>query len=130
MDVRDLVGTIIAAAERGAAGEAYLSVGANVPYTRVLELMARCAGKRFLPFAVPPLLLVAAGWLAELLSRITRKRPLITVAYGRLSGWVAYYSNEKSRSDLGVSYRGIEETIADGCEYYEKTFLQKTAKAD
>jgi dihydroflavonol-4-reductase len=123
VDVRDLVDTIVAAAERGVAGEAYLSVGANVPYTRILELMARNAGKRFLPFAVPPFLLVAAGWLAELLSRLTRKRPLITPAYGRLSGWVAYYSNEKSRRDLGVSYRGLEETIADGCRYYEETFL-------
>jgi dihydroflavonol-4-reductase len=123
VDVRDLVETILAAAERGRRGEAYLSVGANVPYTRVLELMAKEAGKRFIPLVAPPFALVAAGALAELVSRLTRKRPLITVAYGKLSGWKAYYSNEKSVRELGASYRHLEETIADGCRYYENTFL-------
>ncbi len=124
VDVRDLVETILAAAEKGRAGEAYLSVGANVPYTRVLELMAKGACKRFLPVVAPSFALVAAGWVAELVSRLTRRRPLITVGYGQLSGWTAYYSSEKSRRELGISYRPLEETIADGCEYYERTFLR------
>jgi len=128
VDVRDLVETILAAAEKGRKGEAYLSVGANVPYTLVLKLMARCANKAFIPFAVPPFALVAAGWAAELLSRLSRKRPLITIAYGKLSGWVAYYSSEKSRRELGVSYRPLEETIADGCRYYEESFLKRRRK--
>jgi dihydroflavonol-4-reductase len=125
VDVRDLVETILAAADKGGKGQAYLSVGANVPYSRVLELMARSAGKRFIPFVAPSFALVAAGWMAETISRLTRKRPLITVAYGRLSSWTAYYSNEKSRRELGVAYRPLEETIADGCGYYERTFLNK-----
>ena len=125
VDVRDLVETVLAAAERGRPGEAYLSVGANVPYTRVLELMAACAGRRFIPFVAPPFALAAAGWAAELASRLTHRRPLITTAYGRLSGWTAYYSNEKSRRELGMSYRPLEETIADGCRYYERTFLKR-----
>ncbi len=126
VDVRDLVETILAAAERGRSGEAYLSVGANVPYTRVLELMAKAAGRRFVPFVAPAFALSAAGWIAELLSRLTRKRPLITLAYGRLSGWTAYYSSEKSQKELGVSYRPLEATIADDCRYYEETFVRKS----
>jgi dihydroflavonol-4-reductase len=125
VDVRDLVEVILLAAAKGRSGECYLAVGANVPYTRVLELLAREAGKRFLPFVVPPFALVAAGALAELASRVTRTRPLITVAYGRLSGWTAYYSSEKSRRELGARYRSLEETVADGCRYYEETFLAK-----
>jgi dihydroflavonol-4-reductase len=123
VDVRDLVEVILAAAERGRKGESYLAVGANVPYARVLEIMAEKAGKRFIPFAVPPFLLTAAGAAAELVSLATRKRPLVTTAYGRLSGWVAYYSSEKSRRELGATYRSLEETIGDACEYYEREFL-------
>jgi len=123
VDVRDLVEVILAAADRGRSGERYLAVGANVPYSKVLELMASRAGKAFLPIVAPPALLRAAGWLAELASTITRKRPLLTEAYGRLSGWTAYYSSEKSRRELGVSYRSLEETIGDACGYYEETFL-------
>jgi dihydroflavonol-4-reductase len=124
VDVRDLVEVILAAAERGRKGESYLAVGANVPYATVLDIMARKAGKRFVPFAVPPFVLVTAGWAAELLSRLTRRRPLVTESYGRLSGWVAYYSSEKSRRELGATYRSLEDTIGDACEYYERTFLR------
>ncbi len=125
VDVRDLVETILAAAEKGKSGEAYLSVGADVPYAQVLQLIALNAGKKFIPFRVPPFVLVAAGWSAELISRFTRKRPLITLSYGRLSGWSAYYRNAKSREQLGVAYRRLEETIADGCKYYEEHFLEQ-----
>ena len=125
VDVRDLVETIIAAADKGRKGEAYLAVGANASYKRVLELMAKEAGTIFIPLVVPPFVLVAAGWLAELFSRLSRKRPLITVAYGRLSGWTAYNSNAKSRRELGITYRSLEETIADGNKYYAETFLKK-----
>jgi dihydroflavonol-4-reductase len=128
VDVRDLVETILAAALKGRRGEAYLSIGANASYKKVLEIMAKNAGKAFVPFVVPPFALIAAGWVAELFSRLTRKRPLITVAYGRLSGWVAFYSSEKSRRELGVTYRPLEETIKDGCAYYKEAFLNKKAE--
>ncbi len=123
VDVRDLVETILAAAERGRAGEAYLSVGANVPYKEVLSLMARHAGKKFLPLVIPSFVLAMAGWLAELISRLTRRRPLLTRAYGRLSGWTAYYSNRKSIDELGISYRPLDHTVRDGCAYYASSFL-------
>lgn len=123
VDVRDLVAVILAAAEKGRKGESYLAVGANVPYSRVLEIMAKSAGKTYIPFAIPPAILTAAGWLAEVFSGLTKKRPLITASYGRLSGWVAYYSNEKSRAELCTTYRPLEETIDDACAYYEARFL-------
>lgn len=125
VDVRDLVETILAAADKGRKGEAYLSVGANLSYKAVLEALTADSGTRFIPLVVPPFVLVAAGWIAELFSRLTRKRPLITVAYGRLSGWTAFYSNAKSRRELGVSYRDFSQTVADGNRYYTETFLKK-----
>lgn len=125
VDVRDLVDTIIAAGEKGRRGEAYLSVGANVPYSRVLELMAENAGKKFIPFVVPRFALVAAGRTAERFSYLTRKRPLITLSYGQLSSWVAYYSSAKSQKELGIKYRSLEDTIKDGCDYYSTNFIKK-----
>jgi dihydroflavonol-4-reductase len=125
VDVRDLVETILAAADKGRKGEAYLSVGANLSYKAVLEMLARDAGTRFVPLVVPTFILVVAGWVAELFSRLTRKRPLITVAYGQLSGWTAFYSSAKSRRELGVAYRDFKETVADGNRYYEEHFLEK-----
>lgn len=119
VDVRDLAATIMAAAVIGKRGESYLAVGDNVPYRRVLELMARYARRRFIPVPAPAPLLIAAGFGAELISSLTKKRPLITVGYGILSGWTAYYSSAKSVRELGARYRPLEETIRDACAWYE-----------
>lgn len=119
VDVRDLAATIVAAAESGGRGESYLAVGDNVPYRRVLELMARQAGRRFIPVPAPAPLLIALGFVAELISALTKKRPLITAGYGILSGWTAYYTGEKSVRELGARYRPLEETIRDACAWYE-----------
>ncbi len=124
VDVRDLVSVIIAAADKGREGECYLAVGANVPYRRVLEIMAKAAKKPFVPFAVPPFLLTSVGYLMEKASLLTHRRPLLTTAYGRLSGWTAYYSNAKSIQELEVSYRSLEETIGDACVWFENTMLK------
>jgi len=123
VDVRDLVEVILSAADKGRSGQSYLAVGANAPYALVLKLMAKHAKKTFIPFPGPPFLVRFAGWIAELVSRLTHRRPLVTAAYGRLSGWRAYYGNRKSVDELGAAYRRLEDTIADGCRYYEETFL-------
>ena len=123
VDVRDLCSAIISAIENGDSGERFLIVGANVKYSKVLELIGKYSGKTVIPFPIPPFLLVAAGLIMEFISGITKKRPLITAGYGKLSGWLAYYSNKKSIETLNIKYENIEKTIEDGCRYYENAFL-------
>jgi len=122
VDVRDLTALILKALERGRIGEKYLAVGANLTYPDVIRLISRSCGRKAFPFKMPPALIAAAGGLLEAASVLTKKRPLLTAAYGRLSGWTAYYSNEKSRRELGHEYIPIETTVADGWAYYRNTF--------
>jgi dihydroflavonol-4-reductase len=125
VDVRDLVDVILAALARGAAGARYLAVGANVTYAAVVAAIAREFGREVRPIAVPAPLVTAGGALLELASRITRRRPLLTAGYGRLSGWTAYYANDRSRALLGRDYRPFDETVRDGCRFYERAFADR-----
>ena len=123
VDVRDLVGLILKALEgRGRDGESYLIVGANLSYRDVIRRIGRACGKRTFPFPIPAPLLTAAGRVLERAARKTGRRPLLTAAYGRLSGWTAYYDNSKSRRDFGHVYIDVGKTIRDGWEYYRDTF--------
>jgi dihydroflavonol-4-reductase len=122
VDVRDLVAVIIKALEgRGRDGESYLVVGANLSYRDVIRRIARACGKRAYPFPIPSPLLVAAGSVLERAARRTGRRPLLTAAYGRLSGWTAYYDNAKSRGEFGHDYIDPGKTIIDGWAYYRDT---------
>lgn len=120
VDVRDLCDVILAALERGEVGGRYLAVGANVTYAEVVTAIAREFGREVRPVAVPGPLVTAAGAALELASLLTRRRPLLTAGYGRLSGLTAYYDNAKSRRLLGRDYRPFAETVRDGCRFYER----------
>jgi dihydroflavonol-4-reductase len=120
VDVRDLCDVILAALERGAVGGRYLAVGANVTYAEVVTAIARGFGREVKPIAVSAPLVTAGGALLELASRLTRRRPLLTAGYGRLSGWTAYYANGRSRQLTGRDYRPFADTVRDGCRFYER----------
>lgn len=123
VDVRDLAAIIVKALEgRGRDGESYLVVGANLSYRDVIRRISQACGRRAYPFPIPAPLLVAAGRILERRSRRTGRRPLLTVAYGRLSGWKAYYDNAKSRRDFDHTCIDADTTIRDGWEYYRNTF--------
>jgi len=129
VDVRDLTAIIRKALSGGRVGEKYLVIGANLPYTEVIRQVSRCCGRKAYPFAVPAPLIAAAGGMLELVSRCTGKRPLLTAAYGRLSGWYAYYDNGKSRKEFGHEYIPVERTIRDGWEYYQRNFVTLVGKS-
>lgn len=123
VDVRDVVSMIIKALNSDQNGEKYLMVGANVEYSRVAKTIAKYAKKRVYPFPVPSVFLIIVGGLLELMSYITNRRPLLTYAYGKISGWKTYYSSEKSMKDFDHEYISFEKTIEESCRYFEKNFL-------
>jgi len=123
VDVRDLAAIVLASLDgRGRDGESYLVVGANLGYSDVIRRISRACGRRAHPFPVPPAVLTAAGYMLEALARRTGRRPLLTAAYGRLSGWTAYYDNAKSRLEFGHVYIEPGRTIADGWDHFRTTF--------
>lgn len=123
VDVRDLVAIIIKALKRGKIGEKYLIVGANLTYQNIIKLIGKYAKRRVYPIRLPSSLSTAAGSVLEIISCFNKKRPLLTNAYGRLSGWYTYYSNEKSKKEFSHSYINFEKTIQDTCSFFEKNFL-------
>jgi dihydroflavonol-4-reductase len=125
VDVRDVAAIILKGLTEGSAGEKYLLVGANLSYAEVLRLIGKQAGSRAHPFRLPASLLATAGLTWEGVSLMTRKKPQLTYAYGRLSGWTTYYDNAKSRRDFGHEYIPVEQTIRDSCRFFEKTFLSR-----
>ena len=129
VDVRDLVAVILKAVEgRGRDGESYLIVGANLAYRDVVRRIARAGGRRAFPFPIPAPLLAAAGRFLEWRSRRTGRPPLLTAAYGRLSGWTAYYDNAKSRREFDHAYIDADRTIADGLAYFQEKVKKATGR--
>lgn len=128
-DVRDLASVIVKALTGNATGGRYLVVGSNLTYVEVVRAIGQWFGRPVYPFRVPPFLLTTAGAAMELVSAFTHRKPLLTAAYGRLSGTYGYYSNAKSVAAFGHEYIPASKTIADGCAYYAATHSGRTKNA-
>ena len=125
VDVRDLAAIILKCLEgRGRNGESYLVVGANMTYPEVVRRISRACGRRSYPFRVPAPLLAVAGRVLEGTARLTGRRPLVTAAYDKLSGWTAYYDNAKSRREFDHAYIDADTTILDGWRYFRDKIRQ------
>ena len=127
VDVRDVAAIAEKALTGGRTGERYLVVGANLAYAEVLRLIARHSGRPVYPFRVPGALLTGLGVALESASLATRRRPPLTRSYGALSGWTTFYDSGKSRREFGHAYLPAEQTIRDGCRYFERSFLRPAA---
>jgi hypothetical protein len=57
----------------------------------------------------------------EAAAAVTHRRPLLTAAHGRLSGWQAWYDNAKGIAAFRHKYRAFTETVADGCAFWAAT---------
>lgn len=118
VDVRDAAEVHVLAALRGKAGERYLATAHNLTNTEFAEAIERAAGRgrrvRTLPVAVARNL----TRLFEARARATGEPPIFTRTFFEYSLKPAFYSNEKSRRELGASYRPIDESIRDAAAFF------------
>jgi nucleoside-diphosphate-sugar epimerase len=125
VDVRDVCNIILLSIEKDGIVGPFIISGSNVEYKKIIKTIARCLNKQnnILPIKIPSLILILIGFIFEVFGLIASKKPLITFSYGRLSGWYTYYSNSKSKETFMYEYTSFEDTIRDGCSFFENVVL-------
>lgn len=113
VDVRDVARGHRLAAERGVRGERYLLGGDNVDIPTLAALVEANTGKKP-PRGLPPAwVLRAVATVAEIVSRISGKAPMITRAIlDDVGGGAPLFDISKARSQLGYEPRGAAEVVA------------------
>lgn len=120
-DVRDLANGILAAAEKGKAGECYILGNDEVRFQDFARLIAEesgCPGvKLFLPIG-----------LAKLLAKIMEKRaeasgekPVLTTFSIYNLARNNHFDSSKAKRELGYTTRSYRETIHDEIQWLKKT---------
>ena len=116
VDVRDAAAGLIAAMERGRAGERYLMGGPNWPCSQLLRELAKLSGR-------PAPMMPSPTWLSLLMAPILRKAmPLIGRKFTiddqtiEMSGMYWYCDSSKAQRELGFKTRDPLETLRDTLE--------------
>lgn len=128
VDAGDVASSLIAAAERGVAGERYILGGHNLTVRALLELLADRAGTTL---AVEPLDPAAAITLAsdeEVRAKNGGGRPRLTLEMVELAVGGQYVENTKAREALGLCPRPLEDTLDRALGWYRQSGYLKQAK--
>lgn len=102
IDVEDVVSGQIAALEKGRTGERYILGNEHLSFYTLLNDMAEAIGVKPPKILLPAVLLKAAGWVKELLSKyVTKAEPYPSLAAVEMSLKFTYFSSNKAERELG-----------------------------
>lgn len=121
VDVRDVARGVQLVLERNEDGDRFLLNGANVTLqdllTGIAKQMNLSPPRRAFPFWAANLLALAES----IRCRITGGTPVLTRETVAASYRSHHYSNERSRQELGLSYRSLEITISETAALFLET---------
>ncbi len=118
VDVEDVAGAMIAAAERGRRGECYILGGVDLTYREIFTLIAEVLGVRPPRLALPYPLARVGGWLGDLAGAVTGREPAVTTPTARLGYVRHYYSPQKAIATLGMRQTPIRDAIARAVRWF------------
>lgn len=121
VDVRDVAAGIIAAVHHGRSGERYILGGENLSYRDLLTQTAIAAGRNPPSYLVPYPIAAVAGYLGDLVDKLTRHPTNLNSNTVRYAFWDGLrYSSEKAVRDLGYRVRPMDETIRDTIAWFRQ----------
>jgi dihydroflavonol-4-reductase len=118
VDVRDVAGGLIAAAERGRRGESYILSGHQISVRRLLETVRAITGHRFLQLKIPFNLARFAARFTAIYYRLARITPRFTLYSLEVLQSNSNISHNKAKRELGYQPRPAHDSIAAAVRWH------------
>jgi dihydroflavonol-4-reductase len=118
VDVRDVAHGLIAAAEKGKAGESYILSGQRISVRYLLETVREITDGHFFQMKVPFNLAEFAARFTPWYYRTTQSTPRFTPYSLEVLKSNSHISHAKATSELGYRPRHLYESIADAVHWF------------
>ncbi len=112
VDVRALADGIIAARDRGTAGERYLLTGEDITMADLAQRVAERSGTPAPTRRVPYWLALTVAQVEDRIARITKHRPAAPLTGVRLAGRRVRFDNAKAGEALGFNPPPIDDALS------------------
>lgn len=120
-DVRDLADGLIAAADRGRAGESYILANREVTFREFAQLVHEQSGCKPMRFFLSCSMARAMAKMVEWASRFTGKKPLLTTFSVYNLSRNNCFDSTKAQCELGYTTRSYRETMRDEIEWLKSS---------
>jgi dihydroflavonol-4-reductase len=119
--VDSVVSGLVAAMERGRAGDHYILGGQNLTYHDALSVIAAAVDGHAPPVELPAALIHAAGPVVGVLNRRLDRRVFpFNRRMARLATRTHFYSSEKASAELGYEHAPLQERVEDAWDWYRQ----------
>jgi dihydroflavonol-4-reductase len=118
VDVRDVAGGLIAAAENGKRGESYILSGQKISVRYLLETVREITGRNFLQMKVPFDLARFATLFTPMYYRMADATPRFTPYSLEVLKSNSNISHAKATRELGYSPRSLYESLKDTVKWF------------
>ena len=121
IDVRDIATGMRAAMQVGQPGMRYLLSGTNLLLIEWLAIVGSLIGRKAPRWQVPYPAALFVAYVSEwLANHLTGRMPMATVTGVKLTRYSMHFEAEKSRRDLGLHTRGVEESARDAVAWFRQ----------
>ncbi|MBL4684420.1 MAG: NAD-dependent epimerase/dehydratase family protein [Nannocystaceae bacterium] len=121
VDVRDVVSTVIAAAERGRTGQSYLVTGHYVELKDISQRICAITGARAPLFTVPLAVAEAVAPIGAFLARALKAEPLFTDESLSVLNTGVRFNHGLAKAELGHEPRDFEATLGDTLRWFRES---------
>jgi dihydroflavonol-4-reductase len=122
VDARDVAEMVWQVYSKKITGERFIANGGTIEIKELFDLMAIRFNKKSPSIKIHPRWVASFARLEELRARLMGRDPLITRQTAKITKENFSYLNTKATSQLGVSFRKLEETLDWCCNYYLQTY--------
>ncbi len=123
VDVDDVVEGHIRAWRDGKIGERYILSNENLTFKEISEIIGDELGWPKPTVKIPTVVVFTVAFLATVFSRLTRTKPAVTIPLAKFTRVKLFYSNEKARRELGMTFKPLRESIKNAVVWYRQRGL-------
>jgi dihydroflavonol-4-reductase len=120
IDVRDVAVGHIAAAERGRTGEKYILGHRNLTLRQIFEMLAAITGMPAPRVKLPHWVPLAVSYVDSSLSRLSRRRPRVSVDAVRLSRYTMFFDAGKAVRELDLPQTPVEQALERAVAWFRE----------
>jgi len=118
VDARDVAAAMIAAVEKGRAGEKYIVAGTFHSLEDVLQGLEKASGVPAPKMRLPYPVVMTFAFIQELIGRLTGRDVLVTREGVRAMHGKHRVTSAKAERELRATFRPLEETLRDVVRWY------------
>jgi len=120
LHVKDAAAGVVAALQKGKAGECYILGCENLTYQEIFEKIANIIGVKPPAIAMPSFAVKAYGWLGTFMGAITGKAPQVSHPLARMACDDFVYSSQKAIRELGLPQTPLNVAIEDAITWFRQ----------